>query len=71
MMGICNELIIVLQIAFAGIFTIARMIGGPYLTYVTLSAHNPLLIKVSSPPSTKDYSIYFGAQSLYQYLIKI
>lgn len=33
------------DIAFAGIFTIARMICGPYLTYVTLSAHNPLLIK--------------------------
>ncbi|KAI3464911.1 hypothetical protein Pfo_021574 [Paulownia fortunei] len=33
------------DIAFAVIFTFARMIGGPYLTYVTLSAHNPLLIK--------------------------
>ncbi|KAH6765095.1 TRAM protein [Perilla frutescens var. frutescens] len=33
------------DISFAVIFTLARMIGGPYLTYVTLSAHNPLLIK--------------------------
>ncbi|KAL0438500.1 UNVERIFIED_CONTAM: hypothetical protein Slati_2333000 [Sesamum latifolium] len=33
------------DIAFALIFSMARMIGGPYLTYVTLSAHNPLLIK--------------------------
>ncbi|KAK7291214.1 hypothetical protein RIF29_06172 [Crotalaria pallida] len=30
---------------FAGIFTFARMLAGPYLTYVTLSANNPLLIK--------------------------
>ena len=34
------------QIMFALIFSVARMIGGPYLTYVTLSADNPLLIKV-------------------------
>ncbi|EPS59582.1 hypothetical protein M569_15222, partial [Genlisea aurea] len=33
------------DIVFAMIFTFARMIGGPYLTYVTLSAPNPLLIK--------------------------
>ncbi|XP_011083619.1 uncharacterized protein LOC105166089 isoform X2 [Sesamum indicum] len=33
------------DIAFALIFSMARMIGGPYLTYVTLSAPNPLLIK--------------------------
>ncbi|XP_019436878.1 PREDICTED: transmembrane protein 136-like [Lupinus angustifolius] len=30
---------------FAIIFTYARMLAGPYLTYVTLSANNPLLIK--------------------------
>ncbi|KAG8377836.1 hypothetical protein BUALT_Bualt08G0075000 [Buddleja alternifolia] len=33
------------QVGFAVIFTFARMGGGPYLTYVTLSADNPLLIK--------------------------
>lgn len=33
------------DILFAIVFTSARMIGGPYLTYVTLSADNPLLIK--------------------------
>ncbi|KAK4429302.1 hypothetical protein Salat_1230500 [Sesamum alatum] len=33
------------DLAFAVIFSMARMIGGPYLTYVTLSAHNPLIIK--------------------------
>uniref|UniRef100_A0A7C9DIM0 TLC domain-containing protein n=3 Tax=Opuntia streptacantha TaxID=393608 RepID=A0A7C9DIM0_OPUST len=33
------------DIMFALIFSVARMIGGPYLTYVTLSADNPLLIK--------------------------
>ncbi|XP_059296738.1 uncharacterized protein LOC132049816 [Lycium ferocissimum] len=33
------------DVLFAVIFSIARMIGGPYLTYVTLSADNPILIK--------------------------
>ncbi|EOA37067.1 hypothetical protein CARUB_v10010194mg [Capsella rubella] len=30
---------------FAIIFSLARMIGGPYLVYVTISADNPILIK--------------------------
>lgn len=34
------------QILFAAIFTFARMVVGPCLTYVTLSANYPLLIKV-------------------------
>ncbi|XP_030955682.1 uncharacterized protein LOC115977797 isoform X3 [Quercus lobata] len=33
------------KILFAVIFTFARMGGGPYLTYVTLVANNPFLIK--------------------------
>ncbi|KAK6792955.1 hypothetical protein RDI58_012036 [Solanum bulbocastanum] len=33
------------DVLFAVIFSCARMIGGPYLTYVTLSANNPILIK--------------------------
>ncbi|KAL3372162.1 hypothetical protein AABB24_008613 [Solanum stoloniferum] len=33
------------DVLFAVIFSCARMIGGPYLTYVTLSADNPILIK--------------------------
>ncbi|KAI5656102.1 hypothetical protein M9H77_24895 [Catharanthus roseus] len=33
------------DIGFAIVFTSARMICGPYLTYVTLSANNPVLIK--------------------------
>ncbi|CAN0872443.1 TLC domain-containing protein 5 [Linum grandiflorum] len=33
------------DIAFAAIFSFARMGFGPYLTYVTLSANNPLIIK--------------------------
>ncbi|WRX31081.1 TRAM/LAG1/CLN8 homology domain - like 7 [Theobroma cacao] len=33
------------QITFAVIFSLARMVGGPYLTFVTLSANNPILIK--------------------------
>ncbi|XP_006341975.1 transmembrane protein 136 [Solanum tuberosum] len=33
------------DVLFAVIFSCARMIGGPYLTYVTLSDDNPILIK--------------------------
>lgn len=34
------------QIGFAVIFSFARMVGGPYLTYMTLSSAVPFLIKV-------------------------
>ncbi|KAL6982741.1 hypothetical protein U1Q18_016131 [Sarracenia purpurea var. burkii] len=40
-----TDLNLVADISFAVIFTFARMVGGPYLTYLTLSANNPLLIK--------------------------
>ncbi|KAM7259599.1 hypothetical protein ACFE04_015340 [Oxalis oulophora] len=33
------------DVLFAVIFSLARMVGGPYLSYVTLSANNPFLIK--------------------------
>jgi hypothetical protein len=33
------------QILFAVIFSVARMGFGPYLTYVTVTADNPILIK--------------------------
>ncbi|XP_027332998.1 transmembrane protein 136-like [Abrus precatorius] len=33
------------DILFAAIFTFARMLIGPFITYATLSANNPLLIK--------------------------
>ncbi|RDX71241.1 hypothetical protein CR513_49444, partial [Mucuna pruriens] len=33
------------QILFAAIFSFARMLVGPCLTYVTLTANYPLLIK--------------------------
>ncbi|KAK8479509.1 hypothetical protein V6N12_016072 [Hibiscus sabdariffa] len=33
------------DITFALIFSVARMVGGPYLLFVTLSANNPMLIK--------------------------
>ncbi|KAJ4702001.1 TRAM, LAG1 and CLN8 (TLC) lipid-sensing domain containing protein [Melia azedarach] len=36
---------LIADVSFAGIFTFARMGCGPYITYVTLSASNPLLIK--------------------------
>ncbi|KAL2468316.1 Translocation associated membrane protein [Forsythia ovata] len=45
-MGYNNtDLNLAVDIMFAVIFTFARMVGGPYLAYVTLSADNPLLIK--------------------------
>ncbi|XP_042493996.1 TLC domain-containing protein 5-like [Macadamia integrifolia] len=40
-----TDLNLAADILFAVIFTFARMVGGPYLTYVTLTANNPLLIK--------------------------
>ncbi|KAJ9674799.1 hypothetical protein PVL29_023995 [Vitis rotundifolia] len=40
-----TDLNLIFDMLFAIIFTIARMICGPCLTYVTLSASNPLLIK--------------------------
>ncbi|XP_042517091.1 TLC domain-containing protein 5-like [Macadamia integrifolia] len=33
------------DVLFAVIFSLGRMVAGPYLTYATLSADNPLLIK--------------------------
>ncbi|KAL2892736.1 hypothetical protein RDABS01_008645 [Bienertia sinuspersici] len=41
-----TDLNLTADILFAVTFSVARMIGGPYLAYVTLSANNPLLIKV-------------------------
>lgn len=40
-----TDLNLAADIAFAVIFSFARMVGGPYLTYITLSANNPFLIK--------------------------
>lgn len=40
-----TDLNLAADILFAVIFSVARMAGGPYLTYVTLSANNPFLIK--------------------------
>ncbi|XP_073051525.1 uncharacterized protein [Primulina eburnea] len=40
-----TDLNLAADILFALIFTFARMVGGPYITYVTLSADNPFLIK--------------------------
>ncbi|KAF4358281.1 hypothetical protein F8388_014551 [Cannabis sativa] len=41
-----TDLNLVADISFAVIFTIARMVGGPYLAYVTLTSKNPLIIQV-------------------------
>ncbi|CAL9180148.1 unnamed protein product [Musa hybrid cultivar] len=40
-----TNLTLAFDILFAAIFSLARMVGGPYLTYVTLTADYPLLIK--------------------------
>ncbi|KAE8057164.1 hypothetical protein FH972_013876 [Carpinus fangiana] len=40
-----TDLNLAADILFAVIFTLGRMVGGPYLAYVTLSASNPLIIK--------------------------
>nr|CAD1822822.1 unnamed protein product [Ananas comosus var. bracteatus] len=40
-----TDLNLAVDILFAVIFSLARMVVGPYLTYVTLSANYPLLIK--------------------------
>ncbi|KAJ4965090.1 hypothetical protein NE237_016939 [Protea cynaroides] len=40
-----TDLNLAADILFAVIFTFGRMVAGPYLTYVTVSADNPLLIK--------------------------
>ncbi|KNA13172.1 hypothetical protein SOVF_118930, partial [Spinacia oleracea] len=40
-----TDLNLAADILFALTFSVARMVGGPYLFFVTLSANNPLLIK--------------------------
>ncbi|KAF6163081.1 hypothetical protein GIB67_001409 [Kingdonia uniflora] len=40
-----TDLSLAADVSFAVVFTLARMVGGPYLSYVTLSADNPQLIK--------------------------
>nr|GLL48834.1 transmembrane protein 136-like isoform X1 [Ipomoea trifida] len=40
-----TNLNLAVDICFAVIFSFARMIGGTYLTYLTVSADNPILIK--------------------------
>lgn len=40
-----TDLNLAADIAFAVIFTFGRMVCGPYLAYITLSANNPLIIK--------------------------
>ncbi|XP_057975772.1 uncharacterized protein LOC131163082 [Malania oleifera] len=43
-----TDLNLAADISFAVIFSFARMIIGPYLTYATVSAGNPLLIKATA-----------------------
>ncbi|KAL9858674.1 putative TRAM/LAG1/CLN8 domain-containing protein [Arabidopsis thaliana] len=40
-----TDLNLAADVCFATIFSLARMVGGPYLVYVTISADNPILIK--------------------------
>ncbi|GLJ19312.1 hypothetical protein SUGI_0347660 [Cryptomeria japonica] len=43
-----SDLSLVNDICFALIFSIARLIMGPYLTYLTLTAINPFIIKATA-----------------------
>lgn len=40
-----TDLNLAADMSFAVIFSVARMVGGPYLMYMTLVAENPLVIK--------------------------
>ncbi|CAH2035379.1 unnamed protein product [Thlaspi arvense] len=40
-----TDLNLAADVCFATIFSLARMVVGPYLVYVTISADNPILIK--------------------------
>ncbi|KAG2320458.1 hypothetical protein Bca4012_056501 [Brassica carinata] len=40
-----TDLNLAADVCFATIFSLARMVGGPYLVYVTTTADNPILIK--------------------------
>ncbi|KAF2537755.1 hypothetical protein F2Q68_00021893 [Brassica cretica] len=42
-----TDLNLAADVCFATIFSLARMVGGPYLVYVTMAADNPILIKVN------------------------
>ncbi|KAI0522393.1 hypothetical protein KFK09_004772 [Dendrobium nobile] len=41
-----TDLNLLFDILFAVIFSLARMVAGPYLTYLTLMAENPILVKM-------------------------
>lgn len=43
-----SRLSILNDICFAFIFTLARLMVGPYLVYLTITANNPLIVKVTS-----------------------
>ncbi|KAJ3700701.1 hypothetical protein LUZ61_004406 [Rhynchospora tenuis] len=40
-----TDLNLLMDVLFAVTFSVARMVGGPYIVYVTLTADNPFLIK--------------------------
>ncbi|KAJ4895063.1 hypothetical protein Rs2_21857 [Raphanus sativus] len=40
-----TDLNLAADVCFATIFSLARIVGGPYLVYVTITADNPFLIK--------------------------
>ncbi|GLJ40865.1 hypothetical protein SUGI_0845350 [Cryptomeria japonica] len=43
-----SSLSLINDVCFAVVFTLARLIIGPYIVYVTVTADNPLIIKVTS-----------------------
>ncbi|AAG35103.1 hypothetical protein [Arabidopsis thaliana] len=53
-----TDLNLAADVFFATIFSVARMVGGPYLVYVTIPADNPILIKVYSI-LIDEYDLHF------------
>jgi hypothetical protein len=52
-----TDLNLLVDVLFAITFSVARMGFGPYITYVTVTADNPILIKVRMPPpSAKPFA---------------
>lgn len=65
-----TDLNLVVDVLFAAIFSLARMGVGPYLAYVTVTADNPILIKVhitlvlskSARPLAKPTGLFISQQ---------
>ncbi|KAF2545131.1 hypothetical protein F2Q70_00022243 [Brassica cretica] len=54
-----TDLNLAADVCFATIFSLARMVGGPYLVYVTMAADNPILIKAMALGSQLVSAFWF------------